>query len=82
MSCLELLDLDAEKKLGRLLKHRMVEKNINRYDPPKKQQATSHLWVTMHMPFGFQVVLHVPFFFCSDASLESMRHSKASSNTF
>ena len=48
----------------------------------KKQQATSHLWVTTHMSLGFQVVLHVPFLFCSDASLESMRHSKASSNTF
>ena len=38
-------------------------KDVNRYDRPKKLQATSHLWVRMHMQPGFQVVPHVPFSF-------------------
>ena len=43
-------------------------KNVNRYDRPKKLRAASHLWVRMHMQFGFQVLLHVPFFFSNSIS--------------
>ena len=46
-----------------LLKDIAVEKDENRYDRPKKLQANSHLWVCMHMQFGFWVVLHWPLFF-------------------
>ena len=39
-------------------------KDVNRYDRPKKLQATSHLWVRMHMQFGFQVLcMYHAFFF-------------------
>ena len=43
-------------------------KNVTRYDRPKKLGAASHLWVRMHMQFGFQVLLHVPFFFSNSIS--------------
>ena len=42
--------------------------NDNRYDRPKKLQTNSHLWVSMHMQFGFRVVLHLPLFFSRSAS--------------
>ena len=37
--------------------------NNNRYDRPKKLQTNSHLWVNMHMQFGFWVILHLTLFF-------------------
>ena len=43
-------------------------KTSNRYDRPKNLQTDSRLWVGMHMHPGFEVVLHVPFFFSSSIS--------------
>ena len=43
-------------------------KNDNRYDRPKKLQANLHLWVGMHIQFGFRFVLHLPLFFSRSTS--------------
>ena len=54
---------ECQKKVG-LASHRYHgRKKVNRYERAKKLQTASHLWVSMHMQFGFRVVLHLPFSF-------------------
>ena len=64
------LHLDVKKVASASLRsqrHRGWKKD-NRYDRPKKLQANSHLWVSMHMQFGFRVILHLPLFFSRSTS--------------
>ena len=47
------LHLNVKKKVG-LASHRYHgRKKVNRYERLKNLQTASHLWVSMHMQFGF-----------------------------
>ena len=47
------LHLNVKKKVG-LVSHRYHgRKKVNRYERLKNLQTASHLWVSMHMQFGF-----------------------------